>query len=94
MNAYQQRVNAERLASQAPAVRKKARELLDELRNLEMYLYWSFDPDEKDGGMYYCQSMLDHAHMLVDLAHEYRAELRANPPPKEPDEEQENEDAA
>jgi hypothetical protein len=84
VNQYQQRVNAGRLANQAPEVKKKAEELLAELRNIEMYLYWSIDPVED--GMYYCRTLLDHAHMLVDLAHEYRVELKANPPPKEEEE--------
>ena len=83
MNEYQRRMNTERLARQTPELQKKAKELLDELLNVQNYLYWSLDPDEKDGGMYYCQSILDHAHMLVDQAHEYRAALKANPPPKE-----------
>ena len=92
MNSYQQRVNAERLARQAPAVQKIAKALLDELKNIETYLYWTFDPDEKDGGAYYCQTLLDHAHMVVDQAHEYRAALKANPPP--PEEEDGEVDAA
>jgi hypothetical protein len=90
MNPYQQRVNAEWLARQAPEVKKLAKEILDELKNVETYLYWAFNPEEKDGGGYYCQSVIDHAHMLVDQAHEFRAALRANPPPKEDD----GEDAA
>ena len=85
MDSYKQRLNAERLANQAPAVQKIAKELLDELKNLETYLYWSFDPDDDDGGAYYAQTLLDHAHMLIDQAHEFRAALKANPPPKEDD---------
>ncbi len=92
MNEYQRRMNIERLARQAPELQKKAKALLDEVRNVETYLYWSLDPEEKDGGMYYCQTLLDHAHMLVDQAHEYRAALKANPPPKE--DEENDEDAA
>ena len=42
--------------------------------------------------MYYCQTLLDHAHMLIDQAHEFRAALKANPPPKE--DEEDGEDAA
>ena len=91
MNPYQQKVNAERLARQAPAVQKTARAILDELSNVQTYLYWTLDPEEKDGGAYYCQTLLDHAHMLVDQAHEYRAALKANPPKEE---EEENGDAA
>jgi hypothetical protein len=72
------KANAERLANQAPAVRKIAKELLDELKNLEQYMYWSLDPEEKDGGAYYCQSLIDHAHMVVDQAHEFRAALKAH----------------
>lgn len=92
MNQYQERVNAERLKRQHPDVRKLVWEIRDELKNVEIYLNWALDPDEKDGGMYYCQTLLDHAHMLIDQAHEFRAALRANPPPKE--DEEDGEDAA
>ena len=90
MNQYQARVYEERLKRQHPDVQKVVREIRDELKNVETYLSWALDPDEKDGGMYYCQTLLDHAHMLIDQAHEFRAALRANPPPKE----DEDEDAA
>ena len=86
MNPYTQRENVERLKRQAPEVQKIAKELLDELKNVELYLYWAINPEEKDGGRYYCQTLLDHAHMLIDQAHEFRAALKANPPPKEDDE--------
>ena len=92
MNPYTQRENIARLARQAPEVQKLAKELLDELKNVETYLYWAINPEEKDGGAYYCQSVIDHAHMLIDQAHEFRAALRANPPPKEDDDD--GEDAA
>ena len=92
MNPYTQRENAARFARQAPEVQKLAREIFDELKNVETYLYWAINPEEEDGGLYYCQSVIDHAHMLVDQAHEFRAALRANPPPKEDDDD--GEDAA
>ena len=91
MNSYTQRENIARLARQAPEVKKLAKEIFDELKNVDVYLNWALDPEEKDGGMYYCQTLLDHAHMLVDQAHEFRAALKANPPPKE---DEEDDDAA
>ena len=72
-------------------MQKLVKEILDELKNVELYLYWAINPEEKDGGAYYCQTLLDHAHMLIDQAHEFRAALRANPPPKE---DEEDDDAA
>jgi hypothetical protein len=66
-------MNAERLARQAPAVKKAAQELLAELKDIETYLYWALDPDEKDAGAYMAQYLLDHAHTLIDCAHAYRA---------------------
>ena len=87
MNSYQQKVNAGRLANQAPAVQKIAKDIFDAVKMIETYLYWAIDPAEKDAGQYYCQNLLERAHELVDLAHEYRAELKANPPPKEEDDE-------
>ena len=92
MNQYQERVNAERIKRQHPDVQKLVKEIRDELKNVETYLYWALDPEEKDGGAYYCQTLLDHAHMLIDQAHEFRAALKANPPPKE--DEDDGEDAA
>jgi hypothetical protein len=83
MNAYRERINAERLARQAEPVKQAAEDILGELKDVERYLYWSIDPDERDGGAYYAQTLLDHAHNLVDHAHEYRAALKVNPPPKE-----------
>ena len=90
MNAYQHRTSAERLVAQHPDVKGAAKAILESLKNLERYLYWSIDPDEKDGGAYYCNNLLDQAHLLVDEAHAYRAALKANPPPKD-DETDENE---
>ena len=91
MNQYQARVNEERIKRQHPDVQKVVKEIRDEIKNIEVYLSWALDPEEKDGGAYYCQSVIDHAHILVDQAHEFRAALRANPPPKEDDD---GEDAA
>ena len=87
---YRERRNAERLAAQHLDVQGAAKDILKQLKDVEQYLYWSMGPDEKDGGAYYAQNLLDHAHELVDQAHAYRAALKANPPPKEED----NNDAA
>jgi hypothetical protein len=87
MNAYQQRVNAENLANQAEPVKLAAEDIKTALKTIEQYLYWSIDPEEKDGGAYFAQNLLDHAHELVDRAHAYRAARVANPPPKEDDDE-------
>ena len=93
MNLYQQKVNADRLANQAPAVQKTAKLILDELKDVERYLYWSLDPeDNKDQGAYNVTNLIDHAHALVDLGHAWRAVLKANPPPK--DQKDDEDDAA
>ena len=87
MNSYQARVNAETLARQAPDVQRTAKEILEALKDVERYLYWSLDPeDNKDQGAYNVGNLIDHAHALVDLGHAWRAVLKDNPPPKEPDE--------
>ena len=91
MSSYQQSVNAERLARQAPSVKKIAKDIFDAVKMIETYLYWAIDPAEKDAGQYYCRNLLERAHELVDLAHEFRAALKANPPPKE---DEDGEDAA
>jgi hypothetical protein len=83
VNEYRQRMNAERLARQAEPVRLAAEDIKTTLKDIEQYLYWSLGPDEKDGGAYYAQNLLDHAHALVDRAHEYRLALKDNPPPLE-----------
>ena len=88
MDNYNRRVNAERLARQAPDVQGAAKEIFEALKDVERYLYWSLDPAEKDGGAYYAQNLLDHAHELIDQAHTFRAALKANPPPKETDDEE------
>jgi hypothetical protein len=88
MNLYQQKVNAERLARQAPDVQRTAKEIFDALKDVERYLYWSIDPeDNKDGGAYNTTCLIDHAHALVDLGHAWRAVLKDNPPPSEDEEE-------
>ena len=91
MDSYQARVNDERLARQAPDVQRTAKEIFEALKDVERYLHWALDPSEKDGGAYYCQNLIDHAHALVDLGHAWRAVLTANPPPKE---KEDDEDAA
>ena len=83
MTTYQRNVNTQRLARQAPDVQGAAKAILEQLKSIEQYMLWSLDPSEKDGGAYYCQNLLDHAHELVDQAHTFRAALKANPPPKE-----------
>jgi hypothetical protein len=87
---YRERRNAERLAAQHLDVQAAAKDILKQLKDLEQYLYWSMSGEERDGGAYYAQSLLDHAHDLVDQAHAYRAALKASPPPAEED----NDDAA
>ncbi len=87
--AYQQRVNSERLERQAPEVQKIAKEILEELKGLERCLYWAIDPE--DDPMQWTASMIERAHALVDQTHEYRAALKADPPPKE---EENGDDAA
>ena len=83
---YRRRLNAERLARQAPAVQQTAKLILDELKDVERYLYWSLDPeDNQDQGAYNVMNLIDHAHALVDLGHAWRAVLKDNPPPKEDD---------
>ena len=92
VNQYQERENEYLIKRQHPDVQKLVKEIRAELRNVDVYLHWAINPEEKDGGAYYCQSVIDHAHMLIDQAHEFRAALRANPPPKEDDDD--GEDAA
>ena len=91
VNQYQERENEYLIKRQHPDVQKLVKEIRAELRNVDVYLHWALNPEEKDGGAYYCQSVIDHAHMLVDQAHEFRAALKANPPPKE---DEDGEDAA
>jgi hypothetical protein len=85
MTSYQQRQNEANLAVQAPAVKKIVKELLEELKRIEGALYWALDPSETDGGQQWASSAIDHAHALLDAAHEYRAALKADPPPQESD---------
>lgn len=80
--AWQQRRNEENLAAQAEPVKAAAKEILKELQQSEGCLYWSMDPEESDGGQQWATSLIEHAHALLDLAHEYRAALKANPPPQ------------
>ena len=83
---YQQRVNAERVANQAPEVIKALTDLVKSASGIVQYAHWALDPAEKDGGAYYAQNLLEHAHELVDQAHAFRLALKANPPPTENDE--------
>lgn len=83
MNDYRQYMNEKRLAAQHPNVQGAAKDVLKQLKSIEQYIYWSLGPNEKDGGAYYAQNLLDHTHELVDLAHAYRSALKANPPPLE-----------
>ena len=70
---YQQRRNAERLAAQHPDVQGAAQDILKQLKSIEQYVYWALGPEEKDGGAYYAQNLLEHAHELIDQAHAFRA---------------------
>ena len=85
MNEYRQRMNAERLAAQHADVQGAAKDIIKQLRDIEQYIYWAMGPDEKDGGQYYCQNLIDHAHELVDQAHAFKIAMKANPPPQEDD---------
>jgi hypothetical protein len=82
---YRERRNAERLAAQHAGVQAAAKDILKQLQDIQQYIYWSMSGEERDGGAYYAQNLLDHAHELVDQAHAYRAALKANPPPLEDD---------
>ena len=83
MTEYKRQRNADLLAAQHPDVQAAAKAIRQTLQDVEQYLFWSMDPEEKDGGAYYCQNLLDHAHALVDQAHAYHQALRANPPKSE-----------
>lgn len=78
MTPYQQRVNAANLAAQADSVQTKAREILKKLGDAERAVYWAIEPDEND----WADILIENAHALLDLAYEYKAELKANPPPR------------
>lgn len=86
MTAYQQRVNAENLANQAQPVELTVKEILKELKSIEQALYWALDDDAKNAAAYWASSLIEHAHALLDLGHEYRARLIENPPPKKEEE--------
>ena len=98
MNQYQARVDEERIQhAKHPDVKKLVREIRDEsTENVEIYLQAGNPRSRREGQrrFYYCQSVIDHAHMLIDQAHErFRApRLRADPQPKEEDDD--GEDAA
>ena len=83
MNQYQCRVNAENFANQAQPVALAIKDILRELKAIEQAIYWAIHPGEKDGGAQWAASLIEHAHTLIDLGHEYRAALKANPPPNE-----------
>ena len=80
MTEYKRQKNKELLAAQHADVQAAAKAVLATLKDVENYLAWSMDPEEKDGGAYDCQNLLDHAHALIDQAHTYRQALKANPP--------------
>lgn len=83
MTPYQIRQNAANLVVQAPEVKAKIKDIVAMLESLERCLYWAIDPSESDGGQSWASSLIEHAHMLVDLGHEYRDALKANPPPRD-----------
>jgi hypothetical protein len=82
MNSYQQRVNAERLARQAEPVKKLVKEILKELESIERCVYWAIDPEDALSDTW-PSTIIERAHALVDMGHDYRAALKADPPPKE-----------
>lgn len=88
MTNYQQRINDALFARQAPEVQKTIKEILGQLKSIEQCLYWAIDPD--DPVEMWPGSLIEHAHALVDLGHEYRAALKVNPPPKYEDEDEED----
>jgi hypothetical protein len=90
MNSYRERMREERIARQAPEVQCAIKDLRETIKSIETYVAWALDPTEKDGGAYYTQNLLEHAHQLVDQAHAFRAALAAHPSPKDEDEEQES----
>jgi hypothetical protein len=71
--------NRELLAEQHEDVQDAAKDIRQTLQDVERYLFWSMDPEEKDGGAYHCRQLLDTAHQLVDQAHAYRAALKVAP---------------
>ena len=85
---YNRRINDERFVRQHPAVQKTMKEILAELKSIEQSLYWAIDPEDRSG--LWENSLIEHAHALIDLGHEYKAALKANPPPKEDEEDEEN----
>ena len=88
---YQRRVNDERLVRQAPDVQGAVKEIFEALKSIDLYLYWSLDPeDNQDQGAYNVGNLIDHAHELVDLGHAWRAVLKANPPPKETEDDEDD----
>ena len=76
---YERQKNADLIVAQHPDVQAAASNILATIHDAWRYLYWSMDPEEKDGGAYDCQQLLDYAHQLVDQAHAYRAALKAAP---------------
>jgi hypothetical protein len=81
VTSYRRRINEALFARQAPAVQKTLKEILEELKSIEQCLYWAIDPD--DPVDMWPGSLIEHAHALLDLGHDYRAALKANPPPKD-----------
>jgi hypothetical protein len=90
MTSYQERVREERIARQAPEVQRAIKDLRQTMKQIEIYFAWSLNPDEKDGGAYYANNVLEYAHQLVDQAHVFRAALAVHPSPKDEDEEEES----
>ena len=81
MTEYKRQKNADLLVAQHADVQAAAKAIRQTLHDVENYLHWSMDPDEKDGlAPTICQNLLDHAHQLVDEAHAYRQALRSQPP--------------
>jgi hypothetical protein len=82
VTSYQRRRNEALFARQAPAVQKIIKEILKELKTIEQSVYWAIDSDDSASDMW-PESLIEHAHALLDLGHDYRAALKANPPLKD-----------
>jgi hypothetical protein len=78
LEKYRAKVHAERLAEQAEPVKLVIEDIRTAIDSLQSNLFWALDPDEKERD--YClESVIERAHTLVDLAHDYRQALKANP---------------
>jgi hypothetical protein len=75
---------AERWGQQAPSIHDAGAEILNTLRSVERYLFWTIDPEESGHDRdYYAANIIELAHILVDQAHAYRSVLLAHQALKE-----------